>query len=287
MPSASQLQNQSRPDLEAQICEIAAREGVTLTRTNLRTFTSITIASRRRSTSPSPSASPAPELLHLSELSTDTVAGNLFVSEPSGLLDQGHRSLNSQRDRGIQSRQDAVGGQSEEAVLPPEDTLTQACGHEVLPDCGSAHEGEAAAAPSSPGSPGRSSHVSHLHLTLSPKGSRRSLTPLITSPNMSSGLAPTPKEVLSVRLRSSASSPDEGVGLASPPEWDRTTEPMRRRAPEREDTCTLHRTSDRPMSQSSTADHRAVEPPRPQSTQTPGRPSLEHGYRVFFVFVKK
>lgn len=272
---------------------------MTLTRTNPRAFTSITIASRRRATSPSPSASPAPELLHLSELSTDTVDGDpptteeqrttteaAFVFEQSSLY-QGNRSLNSQRNPGIQSGRDATGGRLEEAVLPPEDSGTQqdTLTLSVLPGCGSAREGEEAAAPSTPESPGRSGHVSHVHLTLSPKSTSHSLTPLVTSPPMDSGSALTPKELLPVRHRSSASSPDEGVGLASPPEWYRNTEPMRRQAPEREDTCTLYRTSDRLMARSFTASQRAVESPRPQTTQAPGRLSLEHGCRCVCLFL--
>lgn len=277
---------------------------MTLTRTHPRAFTSITIASRRRAASPSPSASPAPGLLHLSELSTGTVGGDpptteeqrttteaAFVFELSSLLYQGNQSLNSQPNPGIQSRRDATGGRLEEALLPPGDsgtqqgTLTRTCGHEVLPGCGSAREGEEAAAPSTPESPARSGHVSHVHLTLSPKSTSHSLTPLITSPPVDSGSALTPKELLPVRHRSSASSPDEGVGLASPPEWYRNTEPMRQRAAEREDTCTPYRTSDGLMAQSFPASQRAVESPRPQTTEAPGRLSLEHGCRCVCLFV--
>lgn len=300
MLSASQIQNLSRPDLEARIREIAAREGVSLTRTNPQPFTSVTMASRRRSTSPPPSASPAPEPLHLSELSTDTVDGRsaerlpptteqqrntveaASVSEPSRLLYRGSRSLNSQQNPGIQSRQDATGGHLEEALLLPEDsgtqqdTLTQTCGHEALPGCGSAHEAEEVVDPSAPEPPAPSGHVSHVRLSLSPKSTSHSLTPLVTSPPMSPGSALAPKEVLPVRLRSSASSPEEGVGLASPPEWYRNTEPLGQQAPEREDTCSLNRSSDRLMSQSFTANHRA--------TEAPGRLSLEQGCRLVWGF---
>ncbi|XP_037550584.1 Alstrom syndrome protein 1 homolog [Nematolebias whitei] len=64
--------------LEARVCEIAAREGVNLSRKQCQTFTSITISTRRRSTSSSPSTTPAPPLspaphpLYLSELSIGT-----------------------------------------------------------------------------------------------------------------------------------------------------------------------------------------------------------------------
>lgn len=206
--SASQLQNFSRPDLEAQIREIAAREGVRLARTNPRAFTSITIASRRRSTSPPPPASPTPELLRLSELSTHT---------------------------------------------PPSERLPEA------------------AAPSTPQPPSRSGHVSHVHLTLSPKSTSHGLTPPVTPPVTTPPWS-SASELPPVGRRPSVSSPHERVGLAAPPE--------RYRHPEREDPCTLHTPSDRPASQSFTARHRAVASPRPQTTEAPGRPSLEHGCRL-------
>lgn len=289
--SMPQLQNLSYPDLEAQIREIAAREGVTLTRTNQPTFTSITIASRRRSTSPTPSASPAPELLHLSELSTVEVDGKpperlpptteeqkeaepASVLEPSSLLYQS----NSQVNPGNQTRQGAIGGHLEEALLPSEDsgrqqdTQGQSCGHqEALPvqhGCVPTLRAEEAAAPSVPESPAQSGHVSHVHLTLLPRTRSRSPSPLVTSPQISSGSAPTPKELVPVRL-GSATSPDEGVGLTSPPEWCRSTELMRRPAAEREDTCTLYRASEALRSQPF-KDHRAAPSARPQTAQAPG-----------------
>lgn len=83
--SSEQLQN-PQLDLEAQIRDIATREGVTLPKTNPRALTSITISTRRRSTSPSPTTTPEPELLHLNELSTggESEENKMApVSEPS------------------------------------------------------------------------------------------------------------------------------------------------------------------------------------------------------------
>lgn len=218
---------------------------MTLTRTPRRTFTSITIASRRRSSSPSSSASP--ELLHLSELSTDAVdnaAEQLPPTteehrntepapafEPGSLLSQG--SQTSQLQPGTQTRQVAIGGHLEEADVPTEassrgpDTNTQS-GHgeesSVPYGCVSARGAKAEAAPSPPESPASSEH----------------LIPLISSPHTDSDPAMRPEELLSDRRRSSPSSPDEGVGLSSPPEWCRYTELMRQQGP-----WTLYRTGQR------------------------------------------
>lgn len=280
--STSQLQNLSYPGLEARIREIAAREGVSL-QTNHRAFTSITIASRKRSPSPSSSASASPELLHLSELSTDDYSDKRLPPateeqenpETSRLLYQGSQSLTFQVNPGSQTRQDAIGGHLDKAVPPSEDsgqqdTDTQCFGRDeessVQFVCDPAHEAKEPAAPSTPESP---AHVSHIHLTLSPKTTSHSPTPPVTSPHLDSDSAP--KELGPVRQRSSASSPDEGVGLSSPPEWYRNTEPMR---PERVDTSTLYRTRERFTSQYFTADHRAVVSPRPQA-ESPGELCLE------------
>lgn len=233
--SAAPLQNLPRPDLEAQIQEIAVREGVTLTRTDPRSFTSITIASRRRSSSSS-SSPPPPEPLHLSELSTDAAAERpppaavleaVVLYEPSSQLHQGVP--------GIQPTPHAVGGHMEDALLPPEDALVQS-----LP-------------PSTPG------HVSHVHLTLSPKSSGPSRTPR------------TPREPVPARPGSAASDADEGLGPAGPPGWSSDTEPMR----QREDVPTLDRSRDRLASQDFTASPGAVESARAQTTEAAGGWSLD------------
>lgn len=274
MLSPTHLHNPPRSDLEAQIREIAAREGVALARTNPRAFTSIAIASC--STSPPPSATPAPESLHLSALCASSADFVALPTEPSSPLCQGKPSLSSQQRQGIQSRHEDPGTQ--------QGALTQAGGHEGTPACGW-HEGEEVAAPSTPESAARSGHVSQVQLTLSPKSSSHSLRPLTSSPSWTSGSALAPKELLPVRHRLSASSPGEGLGLASPPERERTWEPARPQ--QREDPRALHRTSDRLL----TASHRTVDTPRPQTAEAPAKPSLEHGCRfgwfVYFVLKKK
>ncbi|XP_044022772.1 uncharacterized protein alms1 isoform X2 [Siniperca chuatsi] len=149
--SSVPLQNPLRPDLEARVREIAAREGVILPRTNPLALTSITIATCKRSTSPSPSLSPAPpispapEPLHLTELSTGAVEhpktnGQLpptmdkedeTAREPASVFEQSsslfnrNQNLTSQSAPGNQKRQDALGGHFEE---PP--TPSQALGRE-------------------------------------------------------------------------------------------------------------------------------------------------------------
>lgn len=261
---------------------------MTLTRTPRQALTSITIASHRRSSSPSSSASP--ELLHLSELSIDAVDDDAAEElpptteqhrkteptpafEPGSLLSQGYNSQPSQLQPGTQMRQVAIGGQLEAADVPTEassrgpdtDTLTHplSVGEEssVLYGCVPAGGAKEEAAPSPPESPAPSGHVSHVHLTLSPRTSSHSLIPLITSPHT----AMRPKELLSVRHRSSASSPDEGVGLSSPPEWCRNAELMRQQGP-----FTLYRSGERLPS----ATHREVV--SPQTTEAAGRLSLEN-----------
>ncbi|KAM9341573.1 uncharacterized protein ABDE67_015233 [Symphorus nematophorus] len=305
--SSVQLLNPPRSDLEAQIREIAAREGVTLPRTNPRALTSITIATRRRSTSPSPSTSPAPplspapELLHLTELSTGAVEHTyanrrlpLTVHEEDETTRI--RSLSSPSVPGNQKRQDAVGGQSEEPPSPPlgtgredvnaKDDNTQSFRRDdelSVQDSsvsGVGLEAEQTAGSSTSESPVRTGHVSHVHLTLSPKATDHSSASPVHSSHADVVTGLPRKEFVPLRHSSSAtSSPDEGVGLSSPPEWyDR--EPVRQRGPERVDTSTLFRTpvpqrkTTSTSSQSFTAGHRAVLSPKPLNAESPALPVL-------------
>lgn len=313
--SSMQLQNPPRPDLEAQIREIAAKEGVTLPRTNPRALTSITIATRRRSTSPSPSTSPAPPLspapepLHLTELSTvavnhpkanwqlspttdqedETTTVPASVFEPSSNLYTRNQNLSSQAAATGQTRQDAVGGQFEDPAPPSrdlgrqQDNNTQSFrqdGELSVQDSsvsGVAHEAEQATGSSTPESPARSGHVSHVHLTLSPKATNHSLATAVHSSHMDAVAGLPRKEFVPLRHSSSAAtSPDEGVGLSSPPEWYDNREPIRQRASERADTSTLFKTAvpqgrmNSTSSQSFTPCHRAVVSQRPLTTESPG-----------------
>ncbi|TDG99189.1 hypothetical protein EPR50_G00208680 [Perca flavescens] len=319
--SSAQLQKPLCPDLQAQICEIAAREGVTLPKKNLQALTSITIATRRRSTSPSPSTSPAPPLspapglLHLAELSTEaaelsnangqlphTVAEEeatrepASAFEPSSSLDTRNQNLTSTSAPVKPKRQDAVGGQFDEPAPPSqglgredvnakEDDIQLFTGDDELSvqnsSCsGVGHEAEQAAGSSTSESPARTGHVSHVHLTLSPKATDRTSS---TAVHPSRAVAVTGllrKEFPPLRHTSSAaSSPDEGVGLSSPPEWYDIREPIRHQVPKRPETSTLFKTPvpqgrmTLPSTQSSTPCHRVVSQ-RTLTTETPAVPVL-------------
>nr|XP_046268644.1 uncharacterized protein alms1 isoform X2 [Scatophagus argus] len=298
-----QLQNPPHADLEAQIREIAAREGVALPRANPQTLTSITIATRRRSTSPSPSTSPAPplspapELLHLTELSTGAVEHLKAKRQLSPATDEERQtttelayvsepSLTSQSATGNQRRQDAIGCQFEEAP-PPSRTLgmedlntnnsTKFFRREDLlaiqdgPVSGVGHGAGQATGSATPESPTTTGHVSHVHLTLSPKATDHSLATAVHASHTDAG-----KEFVPLRHSSSAaSSPDEGVGLSSPPEWYDNREPIRQQRPERDNTSTLFKTSvpqGRMTStslQSFTPRHRVVVSPSTLTSQSP------------------
>ncbi|XP_037652651.1 platelet binding protein GspB isoform X1 [Sebastes umbrosus] len=307
--SSLQLQNPPRPDLEAQIREIAAREGVTLPRTNLQALTSITIATRKRSTSPSPSTppasplSPAPELLHLAELSTGAVQlpnrqlppmeqEDEAVFEPSSSLDTRNKNLTSPSP-GNQKRQNAVGGQFEEPPPPlqglgrndvnaTEDNVEFFRRDDELSVqdgsvSGVSHKAEQATGSSTSESPARTGHVSHVHLTLSPKATDHSLSTAALSSHSDAVTGLPRKEFVPLRPSSSAaSSPAEGVGLSSPPKWHDAREPKRQRVPERPETSTLFKTAvpqrrkTSTSAQSFTPRHRVVVSPRPfTTTETP------------------
>ncbi|XP_068573682.1 mucin-4 [Cebidichthys violaceus] len=299
--SSVQLQNPLRPDLEAQIREIAAREGVTLARTNPQPLTSIT--THRRSTSPSPSTSPplspAPEPLHLAELSTgaaehpkvnrvllrstdeeDEAARELaLVFEPSS-------NLTPLSAPGNQKRQDTVGGQLEDPPPPSlglgrEDNTQSFRRDDELSVqdssvSGVSHEAEQATGSSTSERAAGTGHVSHVHLTPSPKATDHSPATAVHSSHIDAVTELPRKEFVPLRHSSSAaSSPDEGVGLSSPPEWYDTREPVRRRVPERAETSALFKTAVPQGRMTSTSTqcftpcHRAVVSPRPFTAETP------------------
>ncbi|AWP16043.1 putative Alstrom syndrome protein 1 [Scophthalmus maximus] len=223
--SGEQRQSPRRPEtLEAQVRKIAAREGVTLPRTNPQALTSISIATRRRTTSPSPSSSPAPpvspapEPLHLTELCTVAVEhqkANMppaqnqdeAMFEPHGGLYAGKQSLNSPLTSGNQRRRDAVGGHFEEPP-PPSQGLNRE--DEKIKDDDT-------------------------------QSFRRDNELFIQNISASGAHgAETPTEF--VPLRTHCSSPDEGVGLSSPPEWNiDTREPRRQQRVKRADASDLFR----------------------------------------------
>ncbi|KAM7403652.1 hypothetical protein PAMA_004204 [Pampus argenteus] len=304
--SRVQFQNPPPPDLEARVREIAAREGVTLPRTNAQAFTSITIATRKRSTSPSPSTSPVPALsptpepLHLTELSTEAVkhpVGRKFpptldeadktiripaTFEPSSSLYTRKQNLTTHSAPVIQKRQDAVGGQYEE---PPSATLgldredvnvrgdnTQSFKqNDELSIQDSSISGVAAeqtTISSTVESPERTGHVSHVHLTLSPKATDHSVaTAVHDSTHVNARLGLPQKEFVPLRHSPIAtSSPDEGVGLCSPPEWYEIREPIGALRPERADTSTLFKPVSHKRTTSSSTQSLS---PKSLTTETP------------------
>ncbi|XP_039993980.1 uncharacterized protein alms1 isoform X2 [Xiphias gladius] len=312
--SGVQLHNPLHSGLEAQVWEIAAREGVILPRTTPRALTSITIATRRRSTSPSPSTSPvppispAPEPLHLTELSTGAVGHpeahrpptqneeDKTTREPASVFEPGSslytrkQSLNSQLMSGNQKRKDAVGGQFEEPPPPSQgfnredknikDDNTQSFQrHELSLEDSSvsgAHGVEKTIVSSTSESPTTTGHVSHVHLTLSPKATDHSLSAAVHSSDADAVTGLPRREFVPLRRSSSAAtSPDEGVGLGSPPEWFDTRQPKKQRGHERVDISTLFKTvvpqgRTTPASKKSfTPRHRLEVSKRPLTTESP------------------
>lgn len=295
-----ELQKSPCPDLEAEIHKIAAREGVTLP----RAFTSITIASRRRSTSPSSPPSPARHIspapqLHLTMLSKGTHDHTPALQPPSTAVEEdktttepaagcelssslylGKQTLTSQPEPEEQKRQDALGVQVEEPALPPsalgrqQDNDTQYfMGNGELSVRYSSISGpEQVTASSTSESAGRSGHVSHVHLTLSPKATNHGLATAVHSSLIDDVMEVPPEEIV---LSSAASSLDAGFGLSSPQEWHDNRELIRQRV----DTTTLFKTTvphRRMTSQSFTPNHRAAVSPRSLTTESPGRLGMKY-----------
>ncbi|XP_040055847.2 ALMS1 centrosome and basal body associated protein [Gasterosteus aculeatus] len=277
-----------RPNLEAQIREIAAREGVTLARTNPQPLTS-------PSTSPAPPPSPAPGLLHLAELCA-AAAGLPAVNAALPASVDGEEGEASAREPSStptplsapahQKRQDTVGGQieapppsslglSRERVDSEDDNAPSFRREDKLSARDSSVSGVSSA--SEPGA--RTGHVSHVHLTLSPKATDRSSSPAVHSDLVGAVTDPRRKEFVSLR-HSAASSPDEGVGLSSPPEWSDSRGPMRQRATERTETSTRFKSAapqgrtTATSTQSFKPRHRVVVSPRPSTTDAPAVPVL-------------
>ncbi|XP_029972213.1 uncharacterized protein alms1 [Salarias fasciatus] len=314
--STAQPQSSTQPDLEAQVCAIAAREGVILSSKKSRALTSITIATCRRSTSPSPSSSPAPphspapEPLHLLELAagadkhdaahsqsdsshsggTDRVASAQAESRGPSVF-EADGSLNTAASQSApedQRRLDAVSGRYEQPSPPAQssDREDVAIQHDRAQS--ERQNGGNQAVDPSP----RKGHVSHVHLTLSPKVPDHTLPSagLSSRPGAASGRPR--KEFVPLRERSpAASSPDEGVGLNSPPEWSDGREPGRQRAPARADTSTLFQPAD-PQRKTNdvakrffTVRHRTEISPRRLHTETPAPvllPYKPHGSEELF-----
>lgn len=260
-------QNPPHTDLEARVRDIADKEGVTLPRTNRPVFTSITLTTRRRSPSPSPTTStspapplsPAPEPLHLTELST----GAAEPPEANGQLPPTQQEDKKTREPALalepnqtlytrnQKRLGRVGGQLDECTPPSE---------HLLKEDASVHDGF------NPDVRGAEPHagtgyISHVHLTLSPKATGHSLTDAadVTGTSQKDFAPP-------IRSSSAPSSPDEGVGLSSPPEWLDAREPRSQGGRERTRTSNQFKAIASTSAQSFTQRHR----PEVSTTKSPG-----------------
>ncbi|XP_028994020.2 uncharacterized protein alms1 isoform X2 [Betta splendens] len=274
-----QPMNSPCPDLEAQVREIAAREGVALPKTKPLAITSITIATRRRSTSPSsptspaPPFSPAPEPLHLAELSTGAVDQPQANWELPPTQDeyqetsQRRFTQNQTLTSGYQERQNTFGGQFEECPLPLKDLDREDLNvHKRFVSDGLGAEQSAVSTTSE--SPAKTGHISHVHLTLSPKDHSLNFAPSSDAADVT-----RLQRQESVPLRhvpSDPSSPDEGVGLSSPPEWFDSTKPKGQRG-----TAHLFKavvTQERSISTST--QHRPEVSPKNVTTESPAVPVL-------------
>ncbi|XP_069016553.1 LOW QUALITY PROTEIN: mucin-12 [Embiotoca jacksoni] len=269
-------QNAPRSHLEAQVCEIAAREGVTLPTSNQRAFTSITIATRRRCAPPSPPASPLspapaptpdPAPLHLTELSTAAADRQLPVNAEEEKEEEEEEEKEEDEDGvTLEMTTSAPGSQKRE--------YTWADGLKTLlrPRGGSTRDavalgsvsGDGRGAASTVRSPAGTGHVSRVRLNLSPKATGRAFA------------AAHANEFVALRCRQpAASSPDEGVGLSSPPEWSDAREATRRPAPERSDALAAFKTVGAPgRTNAATARRRPETSQRPFTAETPAVPVL-------------
>ncbi|XP_037341781.2 mucin-2 isoform X2 [Pungitius pungitius] len=288
-----------RPDLEAHIREIAAREGVTLARTDPQPLASVSVATRRRSSSPSPSTSPAPPpspapgLLHLAELST--AAAGLATVNAARLPSRDEEASARGPSRpptplpspANQKRRDTVGGQFEAPPpsslglgredVDPEDVNTPSIGREdelSVKGRSVSGVGREVTGPfaSEPGT--RTGPVSRVHLTLSPKATDHSSAPAVHSDLVGDAADPPRREFVPLRRRSAASSPDEGVGLSSPPEWSDGREPLRQRGPQRTETSTQFKGA-APQGRTTSTSTQSFRPPhRALTTDAPAVPVL-------------
>ncbi|KAK7904119.1 hypothetical protein WMY93_016726 [Mugilogobius chulae] len=208
--------------IETKIREIAAREGVSLP--NTKALTSITISTSRRSTSPSPSTSPAPskspasEPLHVNQLTTENETNQIHAT-----LDKHEQSqhkeiveisvetqvLNEKTTQTV--RQDTVGGHSE---LSPASSMNLEQEKTKKDQSQLFKKAEATESSKVEQVTAKSGHVSQVRLLLSPKPMDHS------SYVFSRDVSFRQKHFVPLRHSpSTPSSPDEGVGLSSPPEW--------------------------------------------------------------------
>lgn len=266
------------------------------------------------STSPPP-ISPAPEPLRLTELSSGAVRTtttdrqlSLELTEEHGVdslqtttreQSSVHGSSNSlhstnqnvtQSAPATQKRQDTEGGQFEEPLPPSQGldkvdvTVRYNSTQSFRPDSklsasgmGVGHVLDQTTGSSVVETSAHTGHISHVDLTLPPKATDPSFTSIVYS-NQADVISGLPhKEFVPLRHSlSAASSPDEGVGLSSPPEWCDTREPSRQRLPERSNSSTVFKTvvpQERMTTTSAqpfTPRERSEISTRPFNTETPG-----------------
>ncbi|MEQ2187853.1 hypothetical protein GOODEAATRI_008868, partial [Goodea atripinnis] len=289
----TQLQSILHLNLEARVCEIAAREGVKLPSKRPQTLTSIIIPTHSHSVTSSPSLSPAPPLspasdpLHLTELPAGTVrhtSSNKSLPtnqeeaervpsahttrEPPSVYDEStsNHIATSQTAPGNQKRQDTVGGQSEEPPLDKQDVVVR----HISTTFHNHHE-EIYAQTSSFSAVGheakqafRTTHLPHVHFTLPPKASDHTSSSAVHHPGVT------------LRDPSSAvSSPDEGVGSSSPAEWYDSRKP----ALDRSDASTVFKAPQgkgiTASSQSFAQRHGSAASPTPFTAETPGTSPIQ------------
>lgn len=298
--STVQLPQPRHLDLDAQIRAIAAREGVVLPSAQAKSK-SITTATCRRPPSSSPSASSvpspssAPESLHLTELATETkephprqvnpAVGGGSSRESSSEFD----SRSHVTSAGSQVGRDTA-GQTEQPLPCPADvergdvkvkgdnTLASKNDESSVPDtsdsggCHAAEESESSVS-SAAESPDRNVPVPHVRLTRQgPKVPDPSIPS--THPPAESSLLPRPSDTRLTHVSSAVSSPDEGVGLSSPPEWNEAPRP------ERGDASTLFRSAV-PLGRTTLQSSRSR--PSPRTTNTAGAPSVTYSSNVVYL----
>ncbi|KAK2826705.1 hypothetical protein Q5P01_020919 [Channa striata] len=272
--SSVQLQHRHQLDLEARIHEIAAREKVALPRTHPRALTSITIATRKRSTSSSPSASPvpplspAPEPLHLAELSTGS------VEHPKA-----HRQLplsqdeNSRTPREASLEPSSLSSKNESplssAHLHREDVNKELSVQDSSASDG--HRAEQATGLTTSESPSRTGHVTRVHFTMSPKATDDRQAIAVHSSHVNDVSELPRKEFVAA-----ANSPYEGVGLSSPAELFDTRKQLRQQtnSSTRFNSTVLQGASTSTSTQSFTPRYRPEHSPGHLTTLSPAVPVL-------------
>lgn len=224
------------------------------------------------------------------------------VSQPNSLYTRDQILLASQSGMENHERKDTEGGQHEEPPIPSQgserkdvhakDNNTQCfIGDHEFSNKDSCVSGAGFGADQTPGSstigsPAITGHISHVHLTLSPKTTDKSLATALQSSNIVAVPRQPLTEFVPLRHSSVSCSPDEGVGLFSPPDLYDTREATRAQGSEKADTSMQFKPivpRERVIStspQSFTSSHRVTESPRPLAVQTAGSHVVRSSYTI-------